>query len=109
MIAMLAKTVAKIEADIEALKAYFAVPAIDDQPFVVVPEENVDAPTALRVIAANAFNATATGLDATTFTKDQANKIAAMYNMKAVPKYQFYKQALAAKLDTLKTINTLIA
>ena len=103
-IASFKATIALIEKDIQSLESYFSVSCIDAWPFVVVLDQNGHI-SALKALTENSFNMSASGRDATQYSKERATAIVEEFadkGYKVMGKYDFFKYALESKRETLK-------
>lgn len=97
------ETVAHIEKEIESLESYFSVTCIDAWPFVVVLDQNGHL-SALKALTENSFNMSASGRDATQYSKERATAIVKEFadkGYKVMGKYDFFKHQLKHKKEML--------
>lgn len=106
-IASFKDTIASIEKDIESLESYFSVTCIDAWPFVVILNQNGHI-SALKALTENSFNMSASGRDATQYSKERATAIAKEFGYEIMGKYDFFKYALNSKRETVKFMKEMI-
>lgn len=107
-IASFKATIAHIETDIADLESFFSVTCIDAWPFVVVLNQNGHI-SALKTLTEDSFNMSASGRDATAFTRRNAENIAKEYGYELMGKRDFFEYALNSKRETLAFMKEMIA
>lgn len=104
----IAKIVARTEKTVADLEHYFANPTIDDHPCVVVMKGS-SATSALKILSDDSFNMAGMGLEASTFSRVKANKIANEFGHEVMNKYDFYKKSLETSKNVLEMLKPHLA
>jgi hypothetical protein len=90
--------IVSLEARITELTRALSVQSVDDQPYVVVVKRGS---SALKLLSEKSFNMTAQGLDAQTFTKSNADRLAREHSYMVMKKREFYASQIKSAGETI--------
>ncbi|QIG76148.1 hypothetical protein EVC24_127 [Rhizobium phage RHph_I4] len=101
--------VTNLTASIEAMERALSVAVIDDQPYVLVLDHvSSGSLSAMKRLGNDSWNMSAQGMDAATFSRANAMRIAQAHGYRAMLKRDFWAYQIASQKATIEWANEMI-